>query len=111
MMEDQSRPVPSSFLALHADARGRLTSALAHVRARYELCEDLASQLYVTAQALHHDDGLAPSDVLAAAPTQAWRRQSLNGWCAVWPNCWAGQTLARLEPVRCSPCVPALARC
>jgi hypothetical protein len=65
MMEDQSRPVPSSFLALHADARGRLTSALAHVRARYELCEDLASQLYVTAQALHHDDGLAPSDVLA----------------------------------------------
>lgn len=34
------------------------------VRARYELCEDLAGHLVGSAQALHHDDGLAEEDVL-----------------------------------------------
>jgi hypothetical protein len=65
MSEDQSSAIPDSFLALHAGLRGRLITPMAALRARYELCEDLALQLQASAQALQHDDGLAPSDVLA----------------------------------------------
>ena len=38
-------PLPASFQALYADARGRLLAPLAEVRARYEWCEDLAQLL------------------------------------------------------------------
>lgn len=64
MSDDQLTPLPASFLALYAGARGRLLEPAATVRARYELCEDLASHLTASAQALHHDDGLAEDDVL-----------------------------------------------
>ena len=37
--------VPPSFLAVYGDARGRLREHIDTVRARYELCEDLASAL------------------------------------------------------------------
>jgi hypothetical protein len=65
MSDDQLTPLPASFLALHTGARGRLLTAAATVRARYELCEDLAGHLVSSAQGLHHDDGLAEDDVLA----------------------------------------------
>jgi hypothetical protein len=64
MSDDQSSPIPASFLALHIGWRGRMATPWATVRERYELCEDLAAQLHGSAQALHHDDGLAPLDVL-----------------------------------------------
>jgi len=64
MSDDQLTPLPASFLALYAGPRGRLSEPAGQVRARYELCEDLASHLSASAQALHHDDGLGEDDVL-----------------------------------------------
>lgn len=64
MSDDQLPPLPASFLALYAGTRGRLLEPAATVRARYELCEDLAGHLVASAQALHHDDGLAEDEVL-----------------------------------------------
>lgn len=49
--------LPPSFVACHADARGRLTRTLATVRARYELCEDMAQALVEQVQRLHVDGG------------------------------------------------------
>lgn len=43
--DDYQIPLPASFQALHADARGRLLAPLDAVRARYEWCEDLAQLL------------------------------------------------------------------
>lgn len=63
--DQQLTPLPDSFLALWTGARGRLLAPAEQVRARYELCEDLASHLQASAQALHHDDGLAELDVLS----------------------------------------------
>jgi hypothetical protein len=66
--EDQLTPLPDSFVALYGGASShrarRLTLPMDEVRARYELCEDLAGHLVSSAQALHHDDGLAEEDVL-----------------------------------------------
>ena len=64
MSDDQLTPLPDSFLKLYQGARGRLLESASAVRARYELCEDLANQVVQAAQALHHDDGLAEDDVL-----------------------------------------------
>jgi hypothetical protein len=47
--------VPPSFLALFTDARQRLQAPPATVRARYELCEDIASHLAGQAQSVHQD--------------------------------------------------------
>ena len=64
MYEEQLSPLPASFVAVYAGPGGRLSQGVAQVRARYELCEDLASHLSPSAQALHHDDGLGEDDVL-----------------------------------------------
>lgn len=61
----QLSPLPDSFLAIWSGARGRLLAPAEQIRARYELCEDLANHLQASAQALHHDDGLAELDVLS----------------------------------------------
>jgi hypothetical protein len=53
--EEYQIPLPASFQALYADARGRLQAPLAEVRARYEWCEDLA-------QLLAERVGLQPQD-------------------------------------------------
>ncbi len=65
-MDDNQILVPDSFLALYA-ARGglRLTEPLAEVRARYELCEDLAQMLTEQAQLKMFELGVAEHDVLA----------------------------------------------
>ncbi|MEY2619845.1 MAG: hypothetical protein RL522_2847 [Pseudomonadota bacterium] len=57
--------VPESFLALYA-ARGghRLTEPLAHVRTRYELCEDLAQMLTEQARLKQFELGVTEQDVL-----------------------------------------------
>ncbi len=54
MSDDYQIEIPPSFFALFADARQRLTEPIAVVRARYELCEDLATHLIEQAQTLHH---------------------------------------------------------
>lgn len=59
MEDDNQILVPPSFIALFSDARGRLQERTDLVRARYELCEDLACSLVEQAQQLHHD---APSE-------------------------------------------------
>lgn len=64
MSDEYQIPIPASFQALHRDARGRLTVPLAEHRARYELCEDMAQMLVDTAQAVHHDQGVAQQQVL-----------------------------------------------
>jgi len=64
-MDDNQILVPDSFLALYA-ARGglRLTEPMAHVRERYELCEDLAQALTEQARLTQFQLGITESDVL-----------------------------------------------
>ena len=45
MDDDNQIHVPPSFMAVYSDARQRLLEKPAVVRARYELCEDLAGHL------------------------------------------------------------------
>jgi hypothetical protein len=54
MSDDCQINIPPSFFALHTDARQRLSAPIGTVRARYELCEDLATHLIAQAQMLHH---------------------------------------------------------
>lgn len=54
--------VPASFIALYADARGRLTRA--DVAARHELCEDMASMLSEHCRNVHHAHHLAEDEIL-----------------------------------------------
>lgn len=54
--EEYQISLPASFQSLYADVRGRLQSPLAHVRARYEWCEDLA-QLLVESMRMQPQDG------------------------------------------------------
>lgn len=65
MSDEYQIPIPPSFTAVHADARGRLRLPLALFRQRYELCEDLAQALSERARALEHDLGITRDDVLA----------------------------------------------
>jgi hypothetical protein len=64
MSDEYQIEVPPSFQALYTDARRRLTVPLAALRARYEVCEDLAQQLVDSAQHIHHDLGVAQDEVL-----------------------------------------------
>ncbi|MFZ1498570.1 MAG: hypothetical protein WAT33_01915 [Giesbergeria sp.] len=56
--------VPPSFIALYADARGRLRESADVVRQRYELCEDLANHLVEHAQTLYHVQAPSEAEVL-----------------------------------------------
>ena len=56
--------VPPSFLAAYSDTRGRLKDGIDTVRARYELCEDLANALVEQAQNLYHVQAPSESEVL-----------------------------------------------
>ena len=88
--------IPPSFIALHADARGRLTLPVPALRERYELCEDLAQHLTEHCRSLHVEIGVdeqevlqrcerglcAPDGVVSAAEAQ-WvvtRLAELLGW-------------------------------
>ena len=62
--DDNQILIPPSFLALYSDARGRLSERVDTVRARYELCEDLASHLVDQAQLLYHTQVPSESEIL-----------------------------------------------
>ena len=59
MSDDCQIFIPDSFTALYRDARGRLSVPLAHLRDRYEVCEDLAHHLVQHCQGLHVEIGRA----------------------------------------------------
>jgi hypothetical protein len=65
-MDDANQiQVPDSFVALFASRGGhRLTEPIAHVRARYELCEDLAQALTEQARLTQFQLGITEQDVL-----------------------------------------------
>jgi hypothetical protein len=65
MSDEYQIPIPPSFQAVHADARGRLRLPRDEFRARYDLCEDLAQALVERAQALKFDLGVTEGDVLS----------------------------------------------
>ncbi len=85
-MSDESQIyIPPSFEAVHADARGRLALRRDDFRARYELCEDMAQMLVEHSQAMHHDQGVDPEQVLQR--TQAGlvsEGSGLDGLEAAW---------------------------
>jgi hypothetical protein len=56
--------VPPSFMAVYSDTRQRLTEKPAVVRARYELCEDLAGHLVEHAQTLYHVQAPSEAEIL-----------------------------------------------
>ena len=64
-------PIPPSFHAVHADARGRLLLPVSEFRQRYELCEDMA-QMLVNGVFIAPEDRasktLVDGDVLAIWP-------------------------------------------
>lgn len=61
---DNQIHVPPSFMAVYSDARGRLTHSADSVRARYELCEDLAGHLVEHAQTLYHVQAPSEAEIL-----------------------------------------------
>ncbi len=94
--DDNQILVPPSFIALHSDARARLLAPAEEVRARYELCEDLACHLVEQAQQLYHGGarseegvllgmhaGLASADAGVSLQEARWitlRLAELLGW-------------------------------
>ncbi len=85
MSDDYQILIPPSFDAVHADARGRRRLALVQFRQRYELCEDMAQMLVEHSQAMHHDQGVDPEQVLQR--TQAGlvsEGSGLDGLEAAW---------------------------
>ncbi|NMM78513.1 hypothetical protein B2J86_06265 [Acidovorax sp. SRB_14] len=64
MDDDNQIFVPPSFMAAYSDARGRLRESADVVRARYELCEDLANHLVEQAQTLYHVQAPSESEIL-----------------------------------------------
>jgi hypothetical protein len=65
-MDDNQIEVPPSFLALFTSPSGhRLTEPMATVRARYELCEDMAQMLAEQAAAAQFKSGGSEREVLA----------------------------------------------
>lgn len=64
MSDDYQIDIPASFFAVYTDARQRLSEPMAVVRARYEVCEDLASHLVQHAQLLHHVEVPSEDEIL-----------------------------------------------
>lgn len=64
MHDDNQILVPPSFIALYSDARQRLLTPVHELRARYELCEDLAQHLVEQAQQLYHGGARSEEGVL-----------------------------------------------
>lgn len=64
-MDDSQLEVPASFSQVYATPDGRrLTVTLSELRARYELCEDMAQMLTERASEILFKLGVAESDVL-----------------------------------------------
>lgn len=102
MSDEYQIDVPPSFFALYTDARQRLTQPLREVRARYEVCEDLANHLVDHARTLLFQLGVTEDDVLErvlrglqvpesgiAPPEARWvahRLAELLGWAPLPPG-------------------------
>ena len=98
MSDDNQIYIPPSFFAVYSDARQRLREPIDVVRARYEICEDLASHLVGHAQIQHHTEvpveseilrrihaGLAVPESGVSVPEAGWivqRLAELLGWDA-----------------------------
>ena len=87
--------VPPSFIALYADARGRLRESADAVRQRYELCEDLANHLVEHAQTLYHVQAPSEAEVLRRIYAGLSDRES--GFTAA-EGTWVLVRLAELPP-------------
>lgn len=90
MTDEYQIDIPPSFFAVYTDTRQRLCEPLAVVRARYEICEDLANHLVGHAQLQHHTEvpvesvilqrihaGLATPDAGLSPAEAAWTVQRL----------------------------------
>lgn len=103
MSDDNQIIVPPSFIALYSDARQRLREPADVVRARYELCEDLAGLLVDQAQTLYHTDAPSEAGIL---------RQMHQGLCAAGSAVttdeatWVVCRLAELLEWACPPLTP-----
>jgi hypothetical protein len=64
MHDEYQIHIPPSFIAVHSDARQRLTLPLAELRVRYEVCEDLSNHLVEHCKGIHVDVGVDEQDVL-----------------------------------------------
>ncbi|MDP9900180.1 hypothetical protein [Variovorax ginsengisoli] len=65
MSDDYQIDIPASFFALYTDARQqRLREPIGTVRARYEVCEDLATHLIEQARILAHVEVPSEDEVL-----------------------------------------------
>jgi len=96
MSDDYQIDIPPSFFEVYTDARQRFAEPIAVVRARYEVCEDLATHLVQHAQLLHHVEvpsedeilgrihaGLASTDAGVSRAEAEWivrRLAELLGW-------------------------------
>ena len=96
MSDAYQSEIPPSFMALHADARGRLTVPVPALRERYELCEDLSQHLTEHCRSIHVEIGVDEQEVLqrcelglispegvVSAPEARWvvtRLAELLGW-------------------------------
>ena len=96
MTDDYQIDIPPSFFALYTDARQRLAEPIGVVRARYEVCEDLANHLVEHARVLHHvevpsedeilgriHDGLRTAEAGVSSGEAGWivrRLAELLGW-------------------------------
>ncbi len=64
MHDEYQIHIPPSFTAVHSDSRQRLTLALADLRDRYEVCEDLANHLVEHCKGIHVEVGVDEQEVL-----------------------------------------------
>jgi hypothetical protein len=100
MSDDYQIHIPPSFFAIHTDARQRLREPLATVRARYEVCEDLANHLVQHAQLLHHAE--VPSEEEILVRIHAGLNSPEAGVSAAEAG-WIVQRLAELLGWHCPP--------
>jgi len=99
MHDSNQSPLASSFVALYtATPHGKPHLPEAELRARYELCEDLACQLMDQAHTLHRT-GLHEESVLMAIHAGLAQAQSgLNGREARWVTLRLAELLAWRSP-------------
>ncbi|KAF1045210.1 hypothetical protein [Xylophilus sp.] len=100
--DDYQIEIPPSFSAVHSDARGRLAVPLAELRARYEVCEDLAQVLVDQAGLLYHTQAPSEGEVLRRIHAGLATPDSVVG-----PGeaRWVVQRLAELLNWPCPPLV------
>lgn len=100
MSDDYQIHIPPSFFAVYTDARQRLREPLATVRARYEVCEDLANHLVQHAQLLHHVE--VPSEEEILLRIHAGLNSPESGVSSAEAG-WIVQRLAELLGWNCPP--------